>query len=316
MADLVNIVKEYTPVLLSISKYCVVALIALNMNSFPLVWHFRTFGCVYWHKWFGNHERSVGIDPFKTVSTRKYIATIDDCDAFGFHLSNSSYAKNLDSARLDAWVELNYRLFKEAQVWTPLGASSYYFVKEIPFGKRYEIRTSIGAFEQDKWFYYVSKFVSKKSEKSKGSPSTPANLATAGSHATAPDTVSGTATPIAKGESPNSLIAQAYNELEPDEELNCIAITQYCFKSGRLTVPPPIALGLAGLGKNGEKNHEIFKNLVKERKLKAYLRGGYKKDNPDFADVELNINDLEITNSTRFEPYRAFTNALTSFKTH
>lgn len=128
MADLVNLVKEYSPVLLSISKYAVVALVALNMNSFPLVWHFKTFGCVYWHKWFGNHLRSVGIDPFKTVSTRKFIATIDDCDAFGFHLSNSSYAKNLDSARLDAWVELNYRLFKEAQVWTPLGGEFEYII--------------------------------------------------------------------------------------------------------------------------------------------------------------------------------------------
>lgn len=34
----------------------------------------------------------------------------------------------------------------------------------------------------------------------------------------------------------NNLIAQAYNELRPDEELNCVAITQYCFKVGILYV--------------------------------------------------------------------------------
>lgn len=145
MTDVLSIIKDYSSILISISKYAVVVILALNFNSFPLVWHFRTFGRVYWHSFFENHNQSVGINPFKTVSTLKYRATIDDCDAFGYHLSNSSYAKNLDAARLDAWTSLNFRLFKEAQIWTPLGASTYYFVKEIPFGKKYEIRVGVAS---------------------------------------------------------------------------------------------------------------------------------------------------------------------------
>ncbi|TIB62598.1 hypothetical protein E3P77_03819 [Wallemia ichthyophaga] len=316
--DVLSVIKEYSPVFLAISKYAVVVIFALNFNSFPLVWHFRTFGRVYWHSFFEDHNKSIGINPFKTVSTTKFRATMDDCDAFGFHLSNSSYAKNLDTARLDAWTTLNFRLFKEAKIWTPLGASIYYFIKEIPFGKKYEIKTSIGAYENDKWYYFLSKFVSKKSKKAaqKSPNGNPTHLATAGSHALSPEAASGTSTPLStsKDAAQNNLIAQAYNELGPDEELNCVAITQYCYKCGRVTIPPPIALGLAGLGEHGKKNHATFEKLVKERKLKDYAKGGFKDS--AFGDVELNINDLEVVNAQRIAPYKVFNESLSAFKSH
>ena len=112
----------------------------------------------------------------------------------------------------------------------------------------------------------------------------------------------------------NNLMAQAYNDLAPDEELNCIAITQYCFKCGRITVPPPIALAMAGLGEHGKENHKIFEKLVKQRKIKEYMKGGYKDS--AFADVEFNINDLEVINAQRVAPYKVFNESLSAFKTH
>ena len=195
-------------------------------------------------------------------------------------------------------------------------------MKEIPFGKKYEIRTSIGAYENDKWFYYLSKFVSKKSAKSKkaeakAAANTPTHLATAGSHALAPEATSGSSTPVpsaSRDAIQNNLMAQAYNDLAPDEELNCIAITQYCFKCGRITVPPPIALAMAGLGEHGKENHKIFEKLVKQRKIKEYMKGGYKDS--AFADVEFNINDLEVINAQRVAPYKVFNESLSAFKTH
>lgn len=81
-----------------------------------------------------------------------------------------------------------------------------------------------------------------------------------------------------------------------------------------MTVPPSVALGLAGLGEHGKENHAIFKKLVNDRKLKEYVKGGYKDS--AFGDIELNINDLEVINAQRVAPYQVFNESLTAFKSH
>jgi hypothetical protein len=68
---------------------------------------------------------------------------------YNYHLSNSSYAKNLDSARMKACIELFSPMFAPGG-WMALGAAHYHYIKEIPMFADYEIQLSIGGFE-DKW---------------------------------------------------------------------------------------------------------------------------------------------------------------------
>lgn len=74
-------------------KYTLLFVLALNLNSFPFIWHVKTFGNLYWftiRDYFSpQFERVIGTNPFKTVAKRTLRATLDDCDLFGYHLSNS-----------------------------------------------------------------------------------------------------------------------------------------------------------------------------------------------------------------------------------
>jgi hypothetical protein len=92
----------------------------------------------------------------------------DDAD-FNMHMSNSSYAKALDPARICFAVDTFPNLFR-AGGWIPLAgafaiylvrvslicapATHYHFLHEIPIFTRYEIRTTIGAWD-DKWVSLV-----------------------------------------------------------------------------------------------------------------------------------------------------------------
>lgn len=84
------------------------------------------------------------------------------------HISNSSYAKNLDPVRMKvlmAW----FPIFLSDGWWIGLAgvcnncflilrvtglntiAAHYHYIREIPIGVKYQIRVSIGGWENDKW---------------------------------------------------------------------------------------------------------------------------------------------------------------------
>ncbi|KAJ7469156.1 hypothetical protein FB451DRAFT_1400716 [Mycena latifolia] len=143
----------------------------LNVGSWPLVWHFRVFSSVIeahvafrltwlrhllsskekraaaleaWHE----ARMPVGVHPFRKVWTYASWVSVDDSD-FNLHMSNSSYAKALDSARFRLALATFPNIFR-CGGWVPLAATHYHFIREIPMLSRYEVRAPIGAWD-DKW---------------------------------------------------------------------------------------------------------------------------------------------------------------------
>ena len=92
----------------------------------------------------------------------------------------------------------------------------------------------MGGWEDEKWFYYVAKFVSKKSKKSKNvkdlnSSNAAANVTAPGVDVSTPKiTPNPSSTHLDKMNEKATI--EAYNELADDEELNCVVVSQYCFK--------------------------------------------------------------------------------------
>jgi acyl-CoA thioesterase FadM len=74
--------------------------------------------------------------------------SFDDCD-WNMHMSNSSYAKILDYARI---AFLSKRLIKSHfdGIHFALGGSTYIFHAEIPLLAKYEVETFFGAWDE-KW---------------------------------------------------------------------------------------------------------------------------------------------------------------------
>ena len=69
----------------------------------------------------------IGENPFDICVTYKTTVGLTDTDYNG-HLSNSSYAKNLDYARMRAAV-VCFPSVLEAKGWLGLGSSHFYFIK-------------------------------------------------------------------------------------------------------------------------------------------------------------------------------------------
>ncbi|KAJ3529104.1 hypothetical protein NMY22_g9134 [Coprinellus aureogranulatus] len=186
---------------LTVLKFCFVLVFALNLKSFPFIFHLRLSRPVFritLRDWFHalrvklsrrDVGRSledrwldtvplVGTNPFEYRDTFRTRATLDECD-YNVHLSNSSYAKVLDIARFETVVRLFPVLFRSG-AGMALGGSHFHFIREIPALQEFEIRTSIGTWD-NKWslhpsapwsdttlpfliqLYMVSKFVSKPS---------------------------------------------------------------------------------------------------------------------------------------------------------
>ncbi|KZT53266.1 hypothetical protein CALCODRAFT_440377 [Calocera cornea HHB12733] len=196
----------------------------------------------------------IGQSPFAALHVMRGLATLDDCDMFG-HLSNSSYAKTLDIVRFQMLMKYVVSFYGEKGV-TALGGSDYAFFKEIPILSSYEMRTTIGGWDH-KWLYLVTYFISypKKGTKAyKALKESPPHIPPA---------------PL-----PRSL-------LPPNAILHCVAVTHYCFKNKRLTVPPTVALSLSGFGTTPEVGWARWhrtEQLRKEGKLKKVLSGHWKEE--------------------------------------
>ncbi|KAH7924109.1 hypothetical protein BV22DRAFT_1035533 [Leucogyrophana mollusca] len=269
-------------------KYLCFLVLLANFRSLPFAWHIRVFfpiGAVkiryyllYLRLFFTPKATRtkvlddwveslcpVGMNPFEMVTVHKSWAGLDDSDCYG-HLSNSSYAKILDSARLKTALNA-FPAFGRSGGWVGLASTHYHFIREIPIFASYEIRMTFGAWDH-KWMYVISRFVSsnKKSVASKASQSTPGSNRNHGAPTISLNTsTKGHSTPVtpsnvfeADCHSQADKTAKAMKALaiaqsrgdEPDgATLYCVAISYVCFKHGRISVPPAIVLACEGFSK-------------------------------------------------------------------
>ncbi|KAF8841336.1 hypothetical protein BDN67DRAFT_534502 [Paxillus ammoniavirescens] len=278
--------RSYAPYIL---RVLVGFTLLINVRSFPLLWHVRVFlplaivRCKY-HFSFYKHILSfkpaaarhhaavnqleslcpVGANPFTFTVHYKSWASPDDCDFLG-HLSNSSYAKARD-VLISQFSIKACPTFVGVGGCVILGASHYQFLREIPLFARYEIKLSIGAWDQ-KWMYLVCRFTShsKNKRKMKTKQNKPPVLPI-GSSASSVIRIS---TPITPSDSessdpPSDRITQALASSllaeGPDgPTVHCFSISRVCFKIGRITVPPPVLLGCEGFSKppsSGSYSHD------------------------------------------------------------
>lgn len=308
--------------LASLAKYTAALLVLLNIRSFPFAWHLRVFAPLislraqYYflcfrmlfaskkhaaavkQKWLDGLS-PVGQNPLALQVRHRAWAGPDDCD-YNFHLSNSCYPKIMDGARLKAALATCPTFFRLGG-WMALGATHHHFIREIPIFAHYEVRIGTAAWDQ-KWVFIVSRFVTK----GKGKRHAPESAGRTILHtpATPLDTpsVSGTATPARiEGESKVDAqlaavqFARAQAAIpEPDgATLHCVAVSVMCFKHGRITVPPGVALACEGLCTPPEGGAQAYSHanpppswtqhaqaLRTEKNVKEYVkfvRGGWKE---------------------------------------
>ncbi|KAM6491307.1 hypothetical protein JOM56_013546 [Amanita muscaria] len=340
-----SVVLTHFPRLL---KYVIYLLVLLNVRSFPLAWHFRVFRPVFavrarylalrlrtlflsrrqWEKeedkWLDN-LCPVGQDPFNIQASHHSWASLDDSD-YNIHLSNSCYAKACDAARLRAALKM-FPMFFRAGGHMALAATHFEFIKEIPMFASYEVRVTIGSWDQ-KWLYLVCKFVTKPSKKSKQTESrvdsrnndnitvtlnsrpfamglnTPDenNLTLpsgtpAGTNA--PPTVANTDTAL---DAVSTKLGEPRSQglsndrprgpkvlLEPDGAiLHAVAVSQGCFKIGRITVPPALALAINGFSVPPEEEFATYSpgnpppSFLKAKEFMAKPLGGNPSRMRDF----------------------------------
>ncbi|KAJ3496965.1 hypothetical protein NLJ89_g10413 [Agrocybe chaxingu] len=297
--------------IVTLIKAVLCVLLLLCARSLPFVWTLRVFrALIVWklqHKWLRfrmlfkfSHEARlkmedewmdsqspVGDNPFdKVVSSRQW-ASLDECD-INLHLSNSSYAKTLDSVRFSAMAKMLPMLIP-INGWVPLAATHYHFIREIPMLSTYEIRTSFGAWDQ-KWIYVVSKFVRKSTDKKHKRNEKPDSPPVEGSgrfdmiRTPGSEPLSLSVTPLPSpilhtgADTDNILkgVAAGLSLVEADgATVHTIAISQVCFKIGRITVPPSLILAVNGYtGAGGHSLASPHQQWFESKKIMSKLHGG------------------------------------------
>ncbi|RXW19054.1 hypothetical protein EST38_g6814 [Candolleomyces aberdarensis] len=326
----------------TVLKYIFIFVFLLNIRSWPLGWHIRIWRPAIWlqvrhlfvklrssiyskeksqkieDKWFESVSQ-LGGNPLDVTSHYKTWASIDDSD-FNGHLSNSSYAKTLDAARFKAAIELFPLLFRET-AWIPLAGSYFHFIREIPMLASYEVRSRVAGWDS-KWFYIVHRFVSKpkkgdrtkKQIKQTPRPTVLPSLRTV----SGPEETSANDTPVdsmpeTSTEAALKSVANIIAAVEPDgATLHTIAVSQLCFKFGRITIPPSVAFAVNGLtGIESSPNPPPHWGKVRElaakeaggsrKKMAEFLKGGWRNVPEDerwwehaFADIsERNAANLQ-----------------------
>ncbi|KAK7027822.1 peptidase A1 domain-containing protein [Favolaschia claudopus] len=254
--------------MLVIAKYLAYLLLLLNIRSFPLVWHFRLFRAfihlglsLQWHKlthfylpkskrlealrdWY-EKDQPIGVHPFRKEWAYKHWVGPDDSD-FYLHMSNSSYPKIMDIVRFQLAPVSFPNLFRTGG-WVALAATHFSFVREIPMFSTYEVRASIGAWD-DKWLWCVCRFVKPPSKhqknKSNSKPKSETKLPPLTGNEHLNGNANGESNPDATS---RALLDRAARTTEPDGAvLYTVAVSQCCFKQGRITVPPAVVFAANG----------------------------------------------------------------------
>ncbi|KZP32714.1 hypothetical protein FIBSPDRAFT_916417 [Athelia psychrophila] len=201
----------------AIAKCAAIGLILLNVRSWPLMWHLRVFRPVFALRlrWYLVRLRTV----FKSQAAKDkiYQKWFEDLTPMG---------KN------------PFETVTSYKSWT---TTHYHFLREIPMLHRYEVRERIVGWD-NKWVgmltYYSPPASLRTPADGLQTPATPANPVIA--QANESDFDAATA-------AMNAIAAAQLNTDEPDgATLNCVVISQLCFKHGRITVPPSIVLAASG----------------------------------------------------------------------
>ncbi|GMK58450.1 hypothetical protein CspeluHIS016_0504820 [Cutaneotrichosporon spelunceum] len=290
-------------------KLLFLLLVFLNSSSFPFLWmirlwshpikawvHAKTVGHKrYWVGWRRRNIAAGGLAHMRVKTWRR--ALFDDCD-HNMHLSNSSYAKCSDENKIKFCIDAFAPVFVTG-VHMALGASHFQYLREIPIGSQYLMETRVGGWG-DKWIHCITEFViyPSKGKKRAHKPDV-ADKPTALPHIDIPSgTDSGVDTPengyangYANGKANGSattgpnhdelmkrLMVQAREPRADGGIVTCIAITDYCFKQGRVTVPPRIAMHLSLLSDDEGRLAHALKILGGRDQGVKYCRGGWKED--------------------------------------
>ncbi|UZJ56887.1 hypothetical protein CBS101457_006207 [Exobasidium rhododendri] len=279
-------------------KYILISLVVINFDSFPLIWHIRLFSNAVGSRgrarpsihpllpWFRSNNvitTSAGVSPrlrldaipigkdiFLDKEVATYRATCSDCD-YNMHLSNSSYAKNLDYNRIGFLAKRFLRAHFDGSHFA-LGGATYTFHAEIPLLARYDVEMSIGSWD-DKWLYVLGRFLSpstgkKKSiqrdvmkDRSKLSKSAQ-NLKVLLADVVNPPTENDGGTAASK--------RKESAKKSGGRKLYCTSISRYCFKAGRKTIPPWFAIATSGYGTfastrtNWDKAENLRRNVQRQ----------------------------------------------------
>ncbi|KAJ3793658.1 hypothetical protein GGU11DRAFT_691372 [Lentinula aff. detonsa] len=272
-ASFLSSLSSLIPSFISFLPHLFVSLLILNSRSLPFTWTFRVLWCVikvrtrysvawarvwarYWMRcskklvggfWLES-VTPVGAHPFEWEGSYATWVGFDDSD-FNMHMSNSSYPKVLDFARTKASLEL-FPQFLRVGGHVALSSTHFQFIQEIPLFAKYQILTSIGAWDE-KWCYLIFRFVTienkYKDNQHSGSANvprirvTPPNL----NKDHSPD-------PVHFSFSSNLHQSQSSFNLNshptvPNAKLHTIAVSRICFKVGRITVPPTIVFTTNGI---------------------------------------------------------------------
>ncbi|WWC73122.1 uncharacterized protein I206_107088 [Kwoniella pini CBS 10737] len=282
----------------------------------------------YLKDWKVQSNKNGGIKDLRTRIHR--IAWIDDCD-YNLHLSNSSYAKNSDALKMKWCIEALSPLFTSGSHMA-LGATHYNFFKEIPLGAEYVMEARCGGWDE-KWFYVVIEFIlyPQKSSKAK-SKTEKAKIATENSVISVTEKASETITestatlvpsisdpptrstspalPTTNGTSTPQFASSKVEEIKRSWAVKrgqradggvvcCSTISEYCFKMGRVTIPPRIGLFLSLQSPLKSDQDRARKIVMSKDGGRAFLRGGWKEE-ADAAtlggDIGLKEEDDEQSN--------------------
>lgn len=209
-----------------------------------------------------------------------------------------------------------------------LGGTYFHFIKEIPMFAEYEVRLYFGGWESTKWVYLYAQFLTypkkHKSDLSKGLKSSSGGLATVEDVAkdllkgvvqsqsfevddsgvlvppvtTTTPSLSGIVSPAPRlvyGETSTPDTSRIFIEAASVPEgamLHATAVSQYCFKHGRITVPPRVAFIVSGFGNTDRWDRLKSLRQTKEgrKKFIQLLRGGWKDESEgdfwSFAECE------------------------------
>ncbi|KAF7313938.1 hypothetical protein HMN09_00552100 [Mycena chlorophos] len=320
-------------------KYLALLLFIVNAGAWPFVWHFRVFHFVLpdnlsylalyirhlftrRKKWalalqdWNERRMAIGINPFRQVWTYKWRVDIHEGDLF-MHMSNSSYAAVLDRTRMHLATMVFPTLLRIGGM-APLAAMHYHFIREIPTLSHYQVRATIVAWDQ-KWFYAVFRFVRPASGKDQGkgkkimpdpSPiaATPLPAPTNGVNHS-----NGSADP---DDIMKAIAARAVHEPEPDgATLYTVVVNQFCFKVGRISVPPAVVFACNGLYTPADPESAPAKGpappwweTVREinrsnAKIRKFFSGGWREMPPEQRFWEQAFGPGEEIRQARLEAF-------------
>ncbi|KAG8848274.1 hypothetical protein FRB96_001247 [Tulasnella sp. 330] len=313
--------RSFLPFIPRPIKFLVAFIFLLNWRSWPFLWHYKVLSSIIkldlsrriygrtpekHRKWLGKIS-NIGGSPFELVSKIQCHAGLDDIDYNG-HLSNSSYAKACDAGRIKAACEIFPAVFTDG-VWAFLGSSSFYFIREIPFGATYEITTTIEGWDQ-KWMYLAHHFITypTKAQRAKAISKSQKRKDAGGEasypHLTMPSTPSQIDSPPANNSPTLKSISLPYDppktvsphmvkrSLPEGALVHCVAISSYCLKVGRVTAPPAVVFISGGFGEPSKERWSHVQDLrfsktyepastkppVIRNRMRDILRGGWKTE--------------------------------------